>query len=374
MNFALTDEQEFLKEAARGALVALQDRRGGPRGARRRRAARPVADRGRGRLARPAGLRGARRRRARRDGGDARVRRARPRARRRAAARPPAGDVPARPRRRRRRSRRSPPATRARRSCPAKPPSDVDDRLDRRRAGSAPRARPAPGSPTTARSPARCPGCPTRPAPTCSSSSATTAAPPRVAGAPTPTVEPVDGLRRDALARPRALRRRARRRCSSVPDGARPPPGTSPRRCWPPSRSARSRSRSRSPSPTPRSASRSAARSAPTRRSSTSSWRSCGGSRTPARSCTTRAGRAQDKPDEFPLAASAFRLAAGQALDHAARAQISVHGGIGATWEHDAPLYFRRAQLSRRLLGGHGRRRRPRGRRAARARGDEAAA
>jgi alkylation response protein AidB-like acyl-CoA dehydrogenase len=60
----------------------------------------------------------------------------------------------------------------------------------------------------------------------------------------------------------------------------------------------------------------------------------------------------QDKPDEFPLAASAFRLVAGQALDHASRAQISVHGGIGATWEHDAPLYFRRAQLSRRLLAG----------------------
>ena len=31
-----------------------------------------------------------------------------------------------------------------------------------------------------------------------------------------------------------------------------------------------------------------------------------------------------------------------------------MHGGIGATWEHDAPLYFRRAQLTRRLLGGHG--------------------
>ena len=60
----------------------------------------------------------------------------------------------------------------------------------------------------------------------------------------------------------------------------------------------------------------------------------------------------QDAPGEFPLAASAFRLVAGQALDHAARAQISVHGGIGATWEHDAPLYFRRAQLSRRLLAG----------------------
>ena len=60
----------------------------------------------------------------------------------------------------------------------------------------------------------------------------------------------------------------------------------------------------------------------------------------------------QDKPEEFPVAASAFRLAAGQALDYAGRAQISVHGGIGATWEHDAPLYFRRAQLSRRLLAG----------------------
>jgi alkylation response protein AidB-like acyl-CoA dehydrogenase len=74
-----------------------------------------------------------------------------------------------------------------------------------------------------------------------------------------------------------------------------------------------------------------------------------------ARSLMYYAGwAAQDKPDEFPLAASAFRLAAGKAFDHAARAQISVHGGIGATWEHDAPLYFRRAQLSKRLLGGVG--------------------
>jgi alkylation response protein AidB-like acyl-CoA dehydrogenase len=46
---------------------------------------------------------------------------------------------------------------------------------------------------------------------------------------------------------------------------------------------------------------------------------------------------------------------AGRALDHAARTNISVHGGIGATWEHDAPYLFRRAQVSRRLLGGtHG--------------------
>jgi alkylation response protein AidB-like acyl-CoA dehydrogenase len=60
----------------------------------------------------------------------------------------------------------------------------------------------------------------------------------------------------------------------------------------------------------------------------------------------------QSKPEEFPLAASAARSAAGRALDFAARSMINVHGGIGATWEHDAPLFFRRAELSRRLLGG----------------------
>ncbi|HWV84530.1 MAG TPA: acyl-CoA dehydrogenase family protein [Capillimicrobium sp.] len=62
----------------------------------------------------------------------------------------------------------------------------------------------------------------------------------------------------------------------------------------------------------------------------------------------------ESKPDELALAASAARSVAGRALDHATRVNISVHGGIGATWEHDAPLYFRRAQLSRRLLGGTG--------------------
>jgi alkylation response protein AidB-like acyl-CoA dehydrogenase len=72
-----------------------------------------------------------------------------------------------------------------------------------------------------------------------------------------------------------------------------------------------------------------------------------------ARSLLLYAGwAAVDKPEEFPIAASAARAAAGAALDHAARTNIGVHGGIGATWEHDAPLYFRRAQLSRRLLGG----------------------
>jgi alkylation response protein AidB-like acyl-CoA dehydrogenase len=72
-----------------------------------------------------------------------------------------------------------------------------------------------------------------------------------------------------------------------------------------------------------------------------------------ARGLQYYAGWARDsKPDEFPLAASAARAAAGEALDFAARATINVHGGIGATWEHDAPLFFRRAELTRRLLAG----------------------
>jgi len=72
-----------------------------------------------------------------------------------------------------------------------------------------------------------------------------------------------------------------------------------------------------------------------------------------ARGLQYYAGWAREaRPEEFALAASAARSAAGGALDFAARAMINVHGGIGATWEHDAPLFFRRAQLSRRLLAG----------------------
>jgi alkylation response protein AidB-like acyl-CoA dehydrogenase len=61
---------------------------------------------------------------------------------------------------------------------------------------------------------------------------------------------------------------------------------------------------------------------------------------------------AESQPDELPLAASAARFAAEEAADYATRTCIAVHGGIGATWEHDAHLYWRRAQLSRLLLGG----------------------
>jgi alkylation response protein AidB-like acyl-CoA dehydrogenase len=74
-----------------------------------------------------------------------------------------------------------------------------------------------------------------------------------------------------------------------------------------------------------------------------------------ARSLIYYAGWAgQHAPEEFPLAANAARVSAGEAFDFASRELISVHGGIGASCSHVAPLFFRRAQLSRRLTGGLG--------------------
>lgn len=61
---------------------------------------------------------------------------------------------------------------------------------------------------------------------------------------------------------------------------------------------------------------------------------------------------AEQRPQELALAASCARFAGEEAADYATRTCIAVHGGTGATWEHDAPLYWRRAQLSRLLLGG----------------------
>jgi alkylation response protein AidB-like acyl-CoA dehydrogenase len=68
-----------------------------------------------------------------------------------------------------------------------------------------------------------------------------------------------------------------------------------------------------------------------------------------------RAGAAitAGEPDRHVMAC-ALRFSAGDALDCASRTAIAVHGGLGATWEHPAALYFRRAQVTRRLLGGHG--------------------
>jgi alkylation response protein AidB-like acyl-CoA dehydrogenase len=71
------------------------------------------------------------------------------------------------------------------------------------------------------------------------------------------------------------------------------------------------------------------------------------------RSLLVFAGRSweQDRP-EFALAANAARVVAADALDYCAPENIFIHGGVGATWEHDAQLYYRRAELSRRLAGG----------------------
>jgi len=73
------------------------------------------------------------------------------------------------------------------------------------------------------------------------------------------------------------------------------------------------------------------------------------------RSLCIYAGLAADSmPGELSLATAAARLAGEQASDYATRACIAVHGGIGATWEHDSPWYWRRSQLSRLIVGGEG--------------------
>ncbi len=56
--------------------------------------------------------------------------------------------------------------------------------------------------------------------------------------------------------------------------------------------------------------------------------------------------------EEVGISAFAARSAADRASLYATDQNLYVHGAIGATWEHDGHLLFRRAQLSRRLLGG----------------------
>jgi alkylation response protein AidB-like acyl-CoA dehydrogenase len=54
----------------------------------------------------------------------------------------------------------------------------------------------------------------------------------------------------------------------------------------------------------------------------------------------------------LPLAAATARVSATEALERAARDVILVHGGIGVTWQHDAHLFYRRAQHLGLMLGG----------------------
>jgi acyl-CoA dehydrogenase len=55
---------------------------------------------------------------------------------------------------------------------------------------------------------------------------------------------------------------------------------------------------------------------------------------------------------ELPLAAATARVAATEALERAAREMIQVHGAVAATWDHDAHLFYRRAEHFSLVLGG----------------------
>ncbi len=54
------------------------------------------------------------------------------------------------------------------------------------------------------------------------------------------------------------------------------------------------------------------------------------------------------------FAAAAALIAAGRAAHDVARASVQLHGGLGFTWEHDAHLRLRRAEVDRLLLAGEG--------------------
>ena len=58
------------------------------------------------------------------------------------------------------------------------------------------------------------------------------------------------------------------------------------------------------------------------------------------------------EPSELPLAAASARVAACEAAEYAAKETIQTHGGIGATWEADAHLFYRRARALQGLLDG----------------------
>jgi alkylation response protein AidB-like acyl-CoA dehydrogenase len=60
----------------------------------------------------------------------------------------------------------------------------------------------------------------------------------------------------------------------------------------------------------------------------------------------------QSEAPTLALAAAAARVSATEALERAARESIQVHGGVAVTWEHDAHLFYRRAQHLALMLGG----------------------
>ncbi|HSW04946.1 acyl-CoA dehydrogenase family protein, partial [Aquabacterium sp.] len=59
----------------------------------------------------------------------------------------------------------------------------------------------------------------------------------------------------------------------------------------------------------------------------------------------------ESAPQALPAAAAAARLAACEAFEFAAKECIQTHGGLGATWEADPHLFYRRARLLQSLVG-----------------------
>ena len=60
---------------------------------------------------------------------------------------------------------------------------------------------------------------------------------------------------------------------------------------------------------------------------------------------------ADDSQRELPVAACIAKASASEAFFRAAAENVQIHAGIGATWEHDAHLYLKRAKTSYILLG-----------------------
>jgi alkylation response protein AidB-like acyl-CoA dehydrogenase len=71
------------------------------------------------------------------------------------------------------------------------------------------------------------------------------------------------------------------------------------------------------------------------------------------RSALVGAGRAWlGDRERFAVMANAARVTAVRGQDLCAAENVFVHGGVGATWEHDASVLYRRAEHARRLAGG----------------------
>jgi alkylation response protein AidB-like acyl-CoA dehydrogenase len=70
-----------------------------------------------------------------------------------------------------------------------------------------------------------------------------------------------------------------------------------------------------------------------------------------ARGAVDHAANVAPSDPQHSAAASIAKALAGEAYANAAAEGVSLHGGIGFTWEHDAHLYLKRAALDRQLFG-----------------------